>query len=257
MEKKKIELNKAEAGALEKVMAKPPRKGGFARFILVVFILAIMTGFAWYFAQYQKAKQQLSYLSSVEGRQEIDKKMIDEVIEQVRKHIILPQTETPTLATIEDAAALAKEQPFFTDAKNGDKILIYSDRAFIYSPERDLLVNVGPVYFQNQEGAAAGETTPPAEEAPQAPKINLDIRNGSQTQGSAQNLANNLAAQGGYNISSVINAVNKDYSGVTLVNLGGKDVSTLESALGVTAVSALPEGEAASQADVVIIVGNQ
>ena len=82
--------------------------------------------------------------------------MIGDITEKVGKHIILPQTETPTLATIEDAEALAKEQPFFSNANNGDKVLIYSDRALIYSPDRDVLVNVGPVYFENEE-------TPPAE----------------------------------------------------------------------------------------------
>lgn len=162
MAKEKMDLAKniADLKEPEKMMTKPPRRGGFGRFLLVVLILATMVGFAWYFVKYQQAKQQISYLSSAEGRQEVDKKAIDEVINEVKKHIILPDTEVPTLATIEDAESLAQQQPFFSGAKNGDKILIYSDRAFIYSPERGLLVNVGPVYFQNQEEAAARRLAP-------------------------------------------------------------------------------------------------
>ncbi|OGH77987.1 MAG: hypothetical protein A2469_01140 [Candidatus Magasanikbacteria bacterium RIFOXYC2_FULL_40_16] len=127
-----------------------------SKFVLLFLFLAVLGGFVWYFMKYQEVKKQINYLASPEGRQEIDQQMIGDITEKVGKHIILPQTETPTLATIEDAEALAKEQPFFSNANNGDKVLIYSDRALIYSPDRDVLVNVGPVYFENEE-------TPPAE----------------------------------------------------------------------------------------------
>ena len=56
---------------------------------------------------------------------------------------------------------------------------------------------------------------------------------------------------------NVANASNNDYQGDILVNLIGKDVSGLEQELGITAVTFLPEGEATSQADIVIIIDNQ
>lgn len=129
---------------------KEYKRVNFSSIVLFGLILLALSAFIFYFVKYQKAKQQIIYLSSFEGRQEIENKAVDSVINQVKKHIILPVGETPTLATIEDADVLAKDQPFFADAKNGDRVLIYSDRAFVYRPSTDLLVNVGPVYFPDQ-----------------------------------------------------------------------------------------------------------
>ena len=72
---------------------------------------------------------------------------IEEVVSQVSRHLLLPQGEVPTLATIIDAATLAQEQAFYQNASDGDKLLIYlqNQRAIIYNPKQDIIVNVGPI----------------------------------------------------------------------------------------------------------------
>ena len=235
------------------------KNGMVGKIIFAVLFVILLSGFVWYYMQYQKAQQQLISLSSVQGQQELNQEEIDKILEGVSKHILLPTEEVPTIATIEDAAALAAQQNFFKDAQNGDKVLIFSDRAIIYSPDRDLLVNVGPVYFQEGQGENIPTEQPAEEETAEetAETLSLDIRNGSSETGKASGLAGSLGAEEGtYAVTSITNAVNTDYSGVTLVNLTGKDVSVLEQQLGVTAVTVLPEGEAGSASDVVIIVGN-
>ena len=80
--------------------------------------------------------------------------------------MILPDNELPQMAEIRDATLAAKEQPFYAGAQNGDKILIYVSlrKAIIYSPTRDIIVNVGPVYMDNP--ASTASSTPRAPSAP-------------------------------------------------------------------------------------------
>ena len=80
-------------------------------------------------------------------------KEIEDVIEKIGNHLILPEGETPTMATVVDAATLIEEQPFYRNTIDGDKVLIYTQnqQAIIYSPSRDIIVNVGPVVINDQD----------------------------------------------------------------------------------------------------------
>jgi hypothetical protein len=68
------------------------------------------------------------------------------LISQIGKLTDLPQGETPTVATVTDITKL-KDQPFFTNAKNGDKVLIYTTakKAYLYRPSTNKLINIAPV----------------------------------------------------------------------------------------------------------------
>ena len=169
----------------------------------------------------------------------------------VGKLIVLPTDQQPTVATIQDVAALSKEQPFFIGAEDGDKLLIYSDKAIIYSVKNGKLINVGPVY--NQGGGQ--EVVNPAENLTN--KLTVDVRNGSEKVGVGRTLADGLVSKGLCQIKEVTNAVKTSYAKTVLVNLTNKDVSALEKELGVKAIKTLPEGEAPSASDALIIVGNQ
>ena len=58
----------------------------------------------------------------------------------------LPKSK-PTIATIEDAQAIAEQDGFYEGAKKGDKVLIYTKekRAIIYSPKGNKIVKDGKV----------------------------------------------------------------------------------------------------------------
>lgn len=217
--------------------------------VMFVLLLAALGGFAWSFWRYWTIKQEVRFLSTSQGQQELNKREIEEVVAAVGKLIVLPANQQPTLATIQDVAALAKEQSFFNGAENGDKLLLYPDKAIIYSVKTGKLVNVGPVYNQG------GQTTKQVENL--SNKLMVDVRNGSEKVGLGRTLADSLISKGLCQIKEVTNAVKTSYSKTILVNLTNKDVSVLEKELGVKAVGVLPEGEAPSQADVLIIVGNQ
>lgn len=95
-------------------------------------------------------------------------KLIADTVAQVGKLIILPRNEQPVLATITDASALIKEQPFYSGSKNGDVVLVYQKalKAIVYSPERNIIVNVGPVSIQSPalDEAKAKDTATDTEE---------------------------------------------------------------------------------------------
>ncbi|MHB8914061.1 MAG: hypothetical protein ACYC4I_03590 [Minisyncoccota bacterium] len=69
------------------------------------------------------------------------------ILEKVGHLIQLPQGETPTMATISDASAVKKGQPFLSNAANGDILIVYSNaaEALLYRPSTDKLIAVGPV----------------------------------------------------------------------------------------------------------------
>lgn len=68
------------------------------------------------------------------------------MVEEVGKIYALPKDETPTIATVIDKEKL-KDQPFFANAQNGDKILIYTKakKAIVYRPKEKVIVNAGPI----------------------------------------------------------------------------------------------------------------
>ena len=68
------------------------------------------------------------------------------LINRVARLIVLPEGETPTIATVSDPEKL-KDQPFFAKAKAGDKVLIFStsQRAILYDPTNDIIVEVAPI----------------------------------------------------------------------------------------------------------------
>lgn len=63
----------------------------------------------------------------------------------VAKHYVLPEHETPILATVTNKNNLST--PFLQEADDGDKILIYqkAKRVIIYRPSINRIVDIGPV----------------------------------------------------------------------------------------------------------------
>lgn len=69
-----------------------------------------------------------------------------DVVAAVGKLIVLPEGETPTVATVSDPDKL-KDQPFFAHAKTGDKVLVYTSAkmAYLYDPSINKVVEVAPL----------------------------------------------------------------------------------------------------------------
>ena len=78
--------------------------------------------------------------------QKIAEEEVTEVVNQVSKLMVLPQGEVPILATVSNLEEL-KDQPFFANAKLGDKVLIYSNakKVILYNPETNKIIEVAPL----------------------------------------------------------------------------------------------------------------
>jgi cytoskeletal protein RodZ len=156
-------------------------------------------------------------------------------VNAVSKLIKVDNSQEPLVATIQDASALAAEQEFYKPAKNGDILVVYQDKAIIYRPQENILVNVGPVLIQNT-------------------KLNIELRNGTSVSGAALEMRDELAKV--HTITKVAQASSADFDGVTIVNLKNVDVTALQEQYDAKVVNSMPVGEAPSTADVVIIRGS-
>ena len=85
---------------------------------------------------------------------------VKSLVVNVSKLIVLPTDELPTVATVTDPEKLVG-QPFFVNAKIGDKLLIYTGarKAVLYRPDANLIIEVAPLVI----GAQAGQPVPSSE----------------------------------------------------------------------------------------------
>lgn len=86
---------------------------------------------------------------------------VKKLVAEVGKLIDLPLGENPTIATVLDITKL-KDQPFFQKAKNGDKVLIYTNarKAILYDPQTKKIIDVAPLNIGTQSAAASPSATP-------------------------------------------------------------------------------------------------
>jgi hypothetical protein len=77
------------------------------------------------------------------------------LVEKIGILVFLPKDETPTLATVSDPELL-KNQPFFADAKKGDKVLIYTNakKAILYDPVANKIVNMAAINMGDMNKSA-------------------------------------------------------------------------------------------------------
>ncbi len=216
-------------------------------FSVISIIVVSLTGFGVIrFLALQKEVEKLK--SSPQATQEAAKEEVKQLIEKIGKLIAVPKDETPTVATVNDIEKL-KSSPFFTNAKNGDRVLIYTTakKAILYRPLENKIIEVGPISIG----------TPSASLAPAA--VNIVLLNGTTVTGLTKKYEAELKTV----VSDVVivdrdNAKNREVEKTVIVDIK-KDKSTrvaeLAKSLGIQ-VSPLPEGEVAPKSgDFLIIVG--
>lgn len=118
-------------------------KSGTIVFALMVFFVIASAGSAVYF--YRQTK-----MLKVDP-QDIVNKEVQTTLNQVGNLMILPEGEEPTIATVTDPERL-KDQPFFANAKVGDRVLFYvnAKKAILYDPVANKIVEVAPLNVGNQ-----------------------------------------------------------------------------------------------------------
>lgn len=88
---------------------------------------------------------------------------IKQLTAEIGKVYELPTGETPTLATVSDVSKV-KNQAFFKNAQNGDKVLLYSKagQAILYRPSTKKIISVAPVNLGGSSTDNTGSSATPA-----------------------------------------------------------------------------------------------
>lgn len=117
----------------------------FSRVVLPLITIGAVMVAVYFYNQVRILKQDPQSAS----RQEVAA-----LISKVGKLVLLPEGETPTVATISDPEML-KDQPFFAKAVVGDKVLIYNEakKAILYSVAINKVVDISALNLDGTKGA--------------------------------------------------------------------------------------------------------
>jgi len=232
--------------------------------LLLGLVLVALVGAGGWWAFNTQSSDDLSNLSANAGEKLTDAQ-VQAVISRVSKFMVIPSDEKPSVVVLRGVAELAAQQPFYRDAKDGDVLIVYSSRAIIYDAKANKLVSVSPIQqntatpLPTTVASGSAQLTPTPTGTPPVPeKVTIEVRNGTSTAGLAGKMASELK-KNTWVTSTKTGDAKGSYKTTVLVDLsGGKKpgaIAALETYLGVKAVTALPKGEVASTADILIIVG--
>src|SRR3989344_1412513 len=111
---------------------------------ILLALAAIVIAVLW--TQLREARQQAVHLPTPDETAQL--------VAAVGKLIRPPEDETPTIATVSDPEKL-REQAFFKNASEGDKVIIYtqSKKAILYSPTLKQIIGVANVNLSSSPAA--------------------------------------------------------------------------------------------------------
>lgn len=218
--------------------------------ILVLLLIIAAAPSYYFYNEYKKAQMQLQNPS------ETAQKELDILLEEIGKLMILPQNEIPTLATVSDVNKL-KNQEFFKNAQNGDKVLIYSEakKAILYRPSIKRIVEVSPLQLAENVQPTPTSGPQPTQSAP----LTVTIYNGTSKSGLTTAIQTEVTSKvQGLIIDAKENAAKTDYKKTLVINVSGKASKSQlqEIAKSLNAeVTNLPSTEKKPNTDILIIVG--
>jgi len=216
------------------------------KFIIIPLILLVLCasfGSTYYFyQQYQKIKK---------NPELIGKEEIKSTVNTIKRFMDLPSDEEPTLVTVADKEKL-KDQEFFKNAQNGDKILIYTKarKALLFRPSTGRIIEFAPLIIGAQDQTAQPTTAPEP--------VKVILYNGTKTAGLTSEYEKKLSGIQGIAITDKTNAKKNDYTKTSVIDLSGthKELAAdVAKQVGGDVVTAVPEGETKPEADILIIIG--
>lgn len=220
----------------------------------IVVGLLVVAGLA--FNSYRLTKQNKLLGAQFEALkkdpQMFSKEEVKQLVDQLAKLVVLPEGEEPVVATVTDKEKL-KDQPVFAKAENGDKIVIYSkaQKAYIYRPSKNVLIDVIPVNIGNQQISITGvdEKNP----------LKIALVSGSKNSGIMGELEKRIMEKNipGVQVVSKATAKSDGYEKTLVVDITGKMAKQAAE------MAQLVGGEVATQsaeispksADMMIIIG--
>jgi hypothetical protein len=237
--------------------SRPSRvSGGPSPFALIVVLLVLVTAGVLAFRNMLSSPGAQTQNAPAPG----SKDDVKSLVARVARHIVVNEGEDPTIATIEDADLLRAQSPtFYKDAQNGDRLLVWSDKAVLYSTSRDLLLAVMPVSLPPPADASstsmAQTTTSTTEVVEQA---TIEVRNGTRTSGLGRKMVDTLKAAG-LTVLPATDARLKTYEKTVIIvkDATASFPKTLQTIKEITNAEVVPASleEGQLKGDIVVIVG--
>ncbi len=218
------------------------KKLNFNKILLIILAVLAIAGIllaAYYYREYRMLKANPQAASEEEVRS---------IVAEIGKIMDLPNDEEPSLATILDKEKI-KDQPFFKNAENGDKLLAYSKamKAILYRPSTGRIIEVAPLTIDQPSGA------------PSAAALKIAYYNGSGEAGRSSEAEKKVKAAYADFATGEVKDAQADYDKTLVVDVSGNrgaEAAEIAKLLNAS-VGTLPEGEAKPAADLLIISGKE
>lgn len=153
---------------------RPARPIRLVTLTLLVALLIVLGLFVWanrqrraLTEQFEQTQQQLEEVKN--SSQSSGETAARELLEKVGRHIQIPLTPLPTVATITDIEKLKQVNAFYAAGKNGDNVIITQKRAILYDPKADVIIDVVPVAFTPRTSPIPTVSVVPPSLAPVSP----------------------------------------------------------------------------------------
>jgi hypothetical protein len=144
---------------MDEYREKPKKKSPILTILLIVLFFALGIGAGYFAYDYLTSQGVLDKINDPEYVSQLQEQQIENTLADLREIMLLPD-EQPTIATLVDIEALKEENPeFYKNAKNGDLLVIYSEKAILFREEEGKIINVAPVFLEPTEGTTEDATT--------------------------------------------------------------------------------------------------
>jgi hypothetical protein len=220
-------------------------KGTYIIFgLALIAVLGSLFTAVYFYRQYQNLKKNPDSVAKAEVKQ---------VTQAISKFMDLPANEEPSLATITDEVKL-KEQDFFKNSKNGDKVLIYAQarKAILYRPSVNRIIEFAPLLINPASASASA----PSEVAAPSP-VSVAIYNGTNEVGLTNDVEKKIADKS-LKVVTKTNAAKDTYTKSMIIDLSGNNAQLaqlLATKINGEVVTQLPDGETKPTTDILIIAG--
>ena len=213
-----------------------------SKLLVGVLLLAATVAAGYFYYQYQQVQQQNPAHE------------IETITAEIGKTLQLPEEE-PNLATVTDKTLLA-EQPFFAQAENGDKVLIYRSwgKAILYRPSTQKIIDITNVTAD----VNAELTTDSQETIPETISYTVYLLNGTTQAGATREIDAQITSVANITIVGRDNAERSTYTQTLVIPLAEASAAAAQKIADTLSaeLSTLPAGETAPEdADIVVIVG--
>lgn len=243
------------------------KKSGKAKWLiglLLVVIIALVGATGYMYWEFRQAKIEID---KALNPAEMQQATLDKILNDLRSIVSNLPDEEPSVASIIDVEKLREQNPeFYRDAKDGYKLVVYTDRAIIFDDINKKVVNMIPLQqdpnqqAQQEEQQAQQEDQSPDEEESDA--ITISLLNGTTQEGVTSSLADEIeevAIEGvEFSVGSRKIASKTDYQKSTIYDVNGEYTEQMEglaNEFGFQYRTGTPESEDEVNTDFVIVIG--